>query len=76
VEALQQSLCVLLSGNAATYGDGGMPSKCKRDAQMKIVYKGKWCAMTNMAADAACADAERLTADLAASGVKINGNCP
>lgn len=77
VSSLMQSLCVLLSGNAAMYGDGGTPAKCKRDpATMEILYKGDWCDSTNAAADATCADAQKMKADYAASGVKLTGACP
>lgn len=77
VESLNQSLCVLLSGNLAMYGDGNMPAKCKRDPMtMQIVFKGDWCDSTNAAADANCADAQKLKADYAASGVKVTGTCP
>jgi hypothetical protein len=71
-----QSLCVLLSGNAAMYGDGGMPAKCKRDMAGKIVFQGDWCEATNAAADAMCSDSAKLGAEFAASAVKISGNCP
>lgn len=73
ITLLKQSLCVLLSGDPTTYGDGAMPiSRCKRDAGMAIVYKGDWCDATNMAADANCFDSVQLTADFAASSVKLN----
>jgi hypothetical protein len=76
VDTLKQSLCVLLSGNPAMYGDGAMPAaKCKRDAMNEIVYQGGWCAMSNAAATADCADAEKLGAQYAASAVKVNGDC-
>jgi hypothetical protein len=77
VDALDQSLCVLLSGDNAVYGDGGSPSKCKRDpVTQEIIYKGDWCSSTNMAATAACYDAARLQGDFAASAVQALGNCP
>jgi hypothetical protein len=76
VGPLNQSLCVLLSQDAATYGDGGSPNKCKRDANGKIIFKGDWCASTDMAATAACYDAMHVQAGFAASGVRTNGNCP
>jgi hypothetical protein len=76
IESLSQSLCVLLSGNAAMYGDMGSPNKCKRDADMKIVFKGDWCEATNMAADATCTDSAKLGAQFAASAVKVSGKCP
>jgi hypothetical protein len=75
ISSLNQSLCVLLSGNAAMYGDGGNPNKCKRDANGVIVYKGDWCEATNAAATAACADAVRLSGTLAASAVKLKSGC-
>jgi hypothetical protein len=76
INTLDQSLCVLLSGNAQMYGNGMSPNQCKRDAAGKIVYKGDWCEATNAAANAMCADAAKLNAAFAASAVKINGNCP
>jgi hypothetical protein len=75
IESLNQSLCVLLSGNAATFGDGGSPSKCKRDAAGVILYKGDWCEATDAAATAACADSVRLSGTLAASAVKLKSGC-
>jgi hypothetical protein len=74
VEDLGQSLCVLLSGDAATYGDGGDPvNRCKRDGMGKIVLEGDWCSTDNMADG--CKDAVKLAAEFAASGIKINGDC-
>jgi hypothetical protein len=75
VDTLNQSLCVLLSGDAATYGDGGMPAKCKVDGMGNIMFKGDWCDATNAAADATCFDSSKLGAAYAASGVKITGKC-
>ena len=73
ITVIGQSLCVLLSGDPTTYGDGAMPiSRCTRDADMNIVFKGDWCDATDMAADANCFDSVRLTADFAASSVKVN----
>ena len=69
VDAIKQSLCVILSGDAAQFGDGAMPAKCKRDAGGKIVFQGDWCAASN---DAACKDAVKLQAKFAASAVKLN----
>lgn len=73
ISSLGQSLCVLLSGNAATYGDGSSPSKCKRDAMGTILFKGDWCSETN---DASCSDAVKIEAGFAASSVAIGGVCP
>lgn len=76
VSALSQSLCVLLSGDAKTYGhDVDGVSRCTRDANDKITLKGDWCAATNAAATADCADAFQLGATFAASAVKISGDC-
>jgi hypothetical protein len=67
VDAVGQSLCVILSGDAATYGNGATPALCKRDAAMKITFQGDWCDATN---DNTCKDSARLTANFSASGVK------
>jgi len=70
VDTIGQSLCVLLSGDATAFGDGGAPIvKCKRDAGKKISFQGDWCAATN---DATCKDASRLGAAFSASAVKAN----
>jgi hypothetical protein len=68
IDAIGQSLCVVLSGDAATYGDGGTPAKCKR-TNGKINFQGDWCAASN---DMACTDSAHLTANFSASGVKAN----
>ena len=39
---------------------------------VNIMFKGDWCASTNMPADANCSDAVALGAKFAASSVKIN----
>jgi len=72
VSAVGQSLCVLITGDSTMYGDGGSPIKCKRDAMMKVLFKGDWCAATNKAADATCFDASQLAGKLAASSVTVN----
>jgi hypothetical protein len=70
VEAVGQSLCVILSGDAGTYGDGASPiARCKRDAGMKILFQGDWCGASN---DASCTDAVRFAAGFSASAVKGN----
>jgi hypothetical protein len=68
VQALKQSLCVVLSGQNSN-------GKCPRDAGGKITVKGDWCAAKNAAADASCADAWKLGATFSASAVKITGDC-
>jgi len=70
VDTLKQSLCVLLSGDAAQYGDGGTPNKCKRDANNKIIAEGEYCDATKMAGD--CKDSVVLGATFAASAVQMN----
>lgn len=71
VSTIGQSLCVLISGDSATYGDGGSPTiKCKRDANKAIVFKGDWCDKTNMpAVVGTCEDSSALAGKLAASAV-------
>jgi hypothetical protein len=75
VDLLGQSLCVLLSGDAKTYGDGGMPvERCARDAMNNIILEGDWCLTTDSAGG--CADAFVLKAELAASGAALRSDCP
>jgi hypothetical protein len=69
VDAVKQSLCVILSGDATQFGDGATPAKCKRDAGGKISFQGDWCATSN---DATCKDAVKLKANFSASAVKVN----
>ena len=71
IDALTQSLCVVLSGDPTAYGDGGAPKKCKR-VNGKIVFPGDWCTATNQPATAQCNDAVRFAGAFAASGVTIN----
>jgi hypothetical protein len=72
ISLLQQSLCVLLSGDSTTFGDGAKPTAhCKRTGGV-IDFKGDWCHATNAAADATCFDSVSLGANFAASAVKIN----
>ncbi len=70
VKDLQESLCVLLSNDPATYKDVDT-SKCKRDAQGNITLKGDWDSATNSAM--AGGDSFHLVAQFAANAVKING---
>lgn len=73
ISQIGQTLCVVLSGDAATFGDGGSPTaQCKRDAIGEIVFKGDWCAAANQAATPECHDGLRFGGSFAASGVKIN----
>ena len=73
VAALNESLCVLLSGNPSMYGmttSTGV-TVCKRDAGNNILFKGTWCAATNMAATATCFDSVSLGGNFAASSILI-----
>ena len=72
VPVLGQTLCVLLSDSAPSFGDGGQPSKCKRDSTGNIVLQGDWCSVTNQPASGGCADAMRFAGSFAASGVAIH----
>ena len=72
VTQLQETLCVLLSGDPTTYGQTtGAMTSCKRDAGNAIVYQGHWCAAANGAANASCADAEQIAGSFAAGSVLI-----
>lgn len=76
IPGIEQSLCVVLSGDIGEYGTGETPNTCKRDESGKIVLKGDWCSATNSAATDDCADAYALGGEYAASAVKITGLCP
>lgn len=70
VPALAVSLCVLLTGDIATYGDGsGGIQHCKRNMGT-IVYPGDWCSVTDT--PGGCADSVRFAGSYAASAIKIN----
>lgn len=68
VGPLGQSLCVLLSGDPATYGDGAMPAKCKRTGGV-IDFKGDWCSATDT--EGGCQDSVKMLGAFAASSVTI-----
>jgi hypothetical protein len=72
VQALGETLCVALTGDAATYGDGATPiARCAR-TNGAIDFKGDWCSRTDGRATAACSDAVHFVADFAASAVRID----
>jgi hypothetical protein len=78
VSALNESLCVLLSGDATTYGmtNAAGVTVCKTDANGNPTFQGNWCdggttPPTNTAATATCADSVSLGANFAASSVLI-----
>lgn len=70
VQQLDESLCVLLSGDAARYGNGAVTAHCKRTAGAND-FAGGWCSTTNTAATASCHDAVAFRFDYAAGSVKI-----
>lgn len=70
VPPLNQSLCVVLSGDASTYGDGGNPTRCRRSGGV-IAFHGDYCSITN--APGGCADSVEVQGNFAASGVTISG---
>jgi hypothetical protein len=69
ISQLNESLCVLISGDAATYGmkNGMGQTVCARDPSTEILFKGDACST-----GAGCTDAVSLIAQFAASSVKIN----
>jgi hypothetical protein len=79
VSAINQSLCVVLSGDASMYGmtNSSGVTVCKRfgvDAGAEagqIIFQGNWCAATNSAATSTCADSEQAKGNFAAASVKI-----
>lgn len=75
VDLTGESLCVLLSGDSDTYGDGATSGivHCKRE-NGEIVLKGDWCSQTNSAGG--CQDAFRLEGEIAASAVTLRDDCP
>ncbi len=74
VDAAAMSLCVLLSGDTATHGDGGSPEHCTRDGNDEIILQGDWCSTTDSAGG--CTDAFRMTATIAASAAELRSDCP
>jgi hypothetical protein len=73
IQSIGQTLCVLLAGNTAMYGEqaGGL-LVCKKGPNNQILFQGDWCSTTNAPADANCADSVQVVAYFAASGVAIN----
>ena len=69
IASIGESLCVVLSGNAGLYGDGGHPAKCKRSSGT-IVVSGDYCSATD--SPGGCADSMEFNGTFAASAVKIN----
>jgi hypothetical protein len=75
IASINESLCVFLSNNPTLYGvmqTGSTETVCKRDASGNIVFQGDWCAATNSAASAVCADSVAVSFAFAASSILIN----
>ncbi len=74
ITAVNESLCVVLTGDPTTYGTTNSDgvTVCARNSDDEIVYKGDWCAQTNSGASVTCFDAVEITANFAASSIKIN----
>lgn len=72
IPSLNQTLCVLLTGNPSQFGQMGPNGMtvCKR-TNGKIVFPGDWCAATNQQASPTCADAVLASAGFAAQAVTI-----
>ena len=73
VPQLNQTLCVLLSGDSSEFGEGADPIKCKRDGG-NIVFEGDFCSTTKEAGG--CNDAVELRARIAAAAVEMRSDCP
>jgi hypothetical protein len=72
IAPIGQTLCVVLSGDAAAFGDGAQPTtRCKRDGGGHIVFNGDWCAAEGQPATPECHDALRFEGSFAASAVRI-----
>jgi hypothetical protein len=72
VALLDQTLCVLVTGNADVFSDHMSPIEhCARTSDGIIAFHGDWCAATNAPATATCFDAVHFAADFAASAVPI-----
>jgi len=82
IPEMAQTLCVALSGSAATYGedfvDGDKEGKrCKRvGGQILAAERADWCSATNSACSPPQADSFRFEGAFAASAVEIRDNCP
>jgi hypothetical protein len=73
VSSLNETLCVLFSGNQSMYGTQGPAgiNVCKRDGNNTIIFQGDWCTASNSPATDSCSDALRFSATFAAQGVNI-----
>lgn len=74
VVSLNQTLCVILSGDTARWK--GPDNDCKSAEDPEGLPSGNWCSTTNAPASATCKDAFLLKTRFAASGFKIRGTCP
>lgn len=82
IPEMTMTLCVALSGSAATYGEdfeeGNRKGlRCAREnGQIKAAEKADWCSATDSACSPPEADAFRLEGQFAASAVKVLDACP
>ncbi len=75
VPDLNETLCVLLTGDRVRYGTDESPQRCKRNGDDTIEFQGDWCSATDAAADGDCKDAVKFVASFAANGVKAASGC-
>ena len=66
---------MLLSGDAAEFGNAEDPKRCTRDGNGDIILQGDRCA-ADYPATGTCADSFQLGAKFAASGTIIKETCP
>ncbi|MBI3201490.1 MAG: hypothetical protein HYZ29_08105 [Myxococcales bacterium] len=72
VVSVDQSLCVVLTGDPSKWKGTGKDCKTSKGfTDTGAMPKGDWCSMTNSAGG--CQDAWRLVIDFAAQAIKING---
>ncbi len=84
VSSLGFSLCTLLSGDSVKWDNNADGiGRCVNSAGFKAnsnqLPEGNWCSVSNSADASACdgvLDAWQLKTEFAASGIKIDGDCP
>ena len=68
---IKESLCVLLSGDDTTYGDGQDPPHCKKSGNT-IVFYGDWCDQTDSMSTPTCFNSVQFQVNFAASAVLLS----
>lgn len=84
VSSLGFSLCTLLSGNSVKWdnnadGIGRCVNSAGYKANSNKLPEGNWCSVSNSADASKCGgvlDSWQLKTEFAASGIKIDGDCP